>query len=86
MPDLEAWCRVTLIDPFGAKLASWSLTGPGPPDLSAVDYLARLCLLAARAGLEVVVSDLAPALARLLDLVGLGPVSDPRRSRSGPGS
>ena len=77
MPDVEEWCRVTLAEPFGAKLASWSLTGPGPPDLSTVDHLARLRLLAARAGLRMVVSDLAPALAELLELAGLGPLSDP---------
>ena len=85
MPDVEEWCRITLIGPFGAKLASWSLTGPRPPDLSAVDELARLRLLAARAGLRVVVSDLAPGLAELLDLAGLGPAHSHSSNTDGSG-
>ena len=71
MPALHAWCRITVLAPLGAELTSWYLTGPGRPDLSIVDVLARLRLAAAQGGLRVVVSDLSPALAELLDLAGL---------------
>ncbi|MEU6201358.1 STAS domain-containing protein [Streptomyces sp. NPDC047061] len=46
--------------------------GPGPPDLAAVDLLARLELAARRAGGRIRLRDPGPALRSLLRLVGLG--------------
>lgn len=65
------WCRVTLVAADGTVVASWALAGPGAPDLSVVDRLARLQLTAGRAGGRLVVDEACPELCELLALAGL---------------
>ncbi|HXQ76334.1 MAG TPA: hypothetical protein VN791_07560 [Acidimicrobiales bacterium] len=71
MAVVELWCRVTVVGPDGAEVGCWVLTGPGMPDLGAVDDVARLALLARRLGGAVVLTELSPALRTLLELTGL---------------
>jgi hypothetical protein len=47
------------------------LTGEGAPGLAAVGALARLQLAARRAGGQIRLAEVAPALGELLDLAGL---------------
>jgi hypothetical protein len=72
MVALHLWCRVTLIDADGAEMAHSTLEGPGAPDLLALDEVAHLALVAARAGGAVVLADVSPDMGDLLDLSGLG--------------
>jgi hypothetical protein len=72
MDGLERWCRITVVGPDGAVVASAVLEGPGAPDLATVDDVARRALVAARLGGTIVVEDVSPAMRELLDLVGLG--------------
>lgn len=65
------WCRIHLIGPNGVKLASWAISGADHPDLSVVDSLARLQLAALDNGCHIVLCDVCPDLAGLLELVGL---------------
>ncbi len=65
------WCRITVLGPDGDELEQWTLSGPGRPDLAAVDALAQLQLAASRQGGRLVVRELSPALAELLALAGL---------------
>lgn len=55
------WCRVSVV-----------LRGPDQPDMDAVDVVARLALVARRAGAEFRLEAVAPELADLLALAGLG--------------
>jgi hypothetical protein len=55
------WCRITIF-----------LEGPGAPDLAAVDELAQWRLLCHRLGGRVIVDQLSPEMAELLELAGLG--------------
>jgi hypothetical protein len=57
-----------------AEVASWPCAGRGRPDLSTIDALARLQLLARRLGFSIVVRDASPALAELVELSGLAGV------------
>ena len=66
------WCRATVIGPGGDEVERWVLSGPGRPDLAAVDVLARLELEARRRGARLVVEALCPLLAELLEVSGLG--------------
>ncbi len=65
------WCRITVVGADGAALEEWTLSGPGQPDLAAVDAVAQLRLAAGRQGGRLVVRHLSPALAELLSLAGL---------------
>jgi hypothetical protein len=65
------WCRLTLLGPDGSLLRRCTLSGPDAPDLEAVDRVARLKLDAVRAGGSLVLADVAPAFAELLELAGL---------------
>ena len=69
--DDEPWCRVTVVGCDGTQVAIRTLRGPGPPDLTVVDQLARLALDARRLGARVVLADVTPALIELLELAGL---------------
>jgi hypothetical protein len=71
MAALQSWCRVTFVGDDGVELACFVLEGRYAPDLSVVDHVARLALLAKRLTVEVVVSDVAPELQGLLALTGL---------------
>ena len=71
MCPIEWWCRVTVVGPDGAELATYVLDGPGAPDMGTVDDVARLALMAGRLGGGTVLSDVSPALQALLELAGL---------------
>ncbi|MBO0713695.1 MAG: hypothetical protein J2P59_02980 [Acidimicrobiales bacterium] len=57
----------------GGELASVPVAGPGAPDLSTVDLLARWQLWARRAGWVITVRELCPELEALVHLAGIGP-------------
>ena len=71
MADLDVWCRITVCRAGGEEVGSWELSGSGPPDLAVLDGVARLILVASRAGGSVVVHDLSAPMAELVELVGL---------------
>ena len=71
MAERQLWCRVRLVDRQGGESGRYSLEGYGDPDLTAVDVVARLGLLAARLEHHLVLEDVCEALAGLLDLAGL---------------
>ena len=68
---MDTWYRVTVVGPDAVTLATWTVSGPGHPDLAVVERLARLQLTARRIGQRVVVTDVCPKLSELIDLVGL---------------
>jgi len=59
------------LEATGAGVVVCDVAGLGPPDLTAVDVLARLQLAARRAGGRIRLRDPDPALRALLALVGL---------------
>jgi hypothetical protein len=67
----ELWCEVLVLGPDSATVTAHRLEGSGAPDLGAVDEVARLALRAGRLGGRIVLSDVSPALAALLELSGL---------------
>lgn len=71
VPVPEPWCRLRVERPAGTVVARRTLHGFGPPDLEAVDTLARLLLIARRHGALVAVEDARPELHELLELSGL---------------
>ncbi len=71
MAAVKVWCRVTLLGPDGARLASYRLEGVGNPDLRTLDDVSRLALLARRLGGDIVLADLSRELLALLELAGL---------------
>jgi hypothetical protein len=75
--DVQTWCRVTVVGPDGSALGGWTLRGDRPPDLATVDRLARLHLAARSVGGHAVLNDVAPELAELLELAGLGETLGP---------
>jgi hypothetical protein len=54
-----------------AEVASWPLAGSARPNLDVVDELARLHLMARRAGYTIRLRDACVELSGLLDLVGM---------------
>jgi hypothetical protein len=71
MGSARLWCRVGFVGIDGTELFVRRFDGVGPPDISLVDELARLALLAGRLGVEIVVTELADELRELLELTGL---------------
>ena len=65
------WCRITAFDATGEVTATWVLAGDGPPDIAAVDSIAKEALTATRAGGHLVLADVVPGLRELLALAGL---------------
>jgi ABC-type transporter Mla MlaB component len=57
-----------------AAVTRWPLAVPGRADLATVDRLARLALMAGRAGCAIAIRGACADLVALLDLVGLGAV------------
>jgi hypothetical protein len=55
----------------GTEVASWPLTGSSRPDLSVIDNLARLALVARRRGGAITVRGAGPQLQQLIHFVGL---------------
>ena len=72
MEERRGWCRVTIVGPDGELLVSAALSGPGAPDVLAVDTVGRLALVAKRVGATIRVVDVAPGLGELLELAALG--------------
>lgn len=68
---MGVWCRLEEMGPRDELVASWSVSGPGQPDLSVVDGLAWLRLAALRRGNRVVLAEASLELLELLDLAGL---------------
>ena len=68
---MHRWCRVTLLGPDGDRLASWDMGGARPADLSTVDEVARIALLAGRLGGRVVLTEVSDRMRELLGLAGL---------------
>jgi hypothetical protein len=68
---LTGWALVVLVASDGVEVAAWSLDGPGPPDLGAIDTLARTQLNARRLGGAIRLRHGSEELNELLDLVGL---------------
>lgn len=71
MSGTQHWARVVIADPDGRLLISADLSGPGSPDLLAVDAVARLALSARQARATIRVTEVAEGLEALLDLAGL---------------
>ena len=71
MAGSEVWCRVAVLGPGGAELARFTLSGPVQSGLAVIDRLARLSLAVRRGGRVLVVRDLCPEMAELLELTGL---------------
>lgn len=69
---VSLWCRLIMCSEDGTREVVTTLEGEGLPDLGTVDELAHRLLDARRADREVVVVEVAPEMARLLDLSGLG--------------
>jgi hypothetical protein len=65
------WCRLVHVVGGGLTARSWTLDGPGRPDVGAVDDVARLLLAAARRNERVVLSAVAPDMGELLRLAAL---------------
>jgi hypothetical protein len=61
MVSIQRWCRITVVGPDGAVLTDDVLEGPAPPDLGAMDEVARWGL-----------TEVSPAMQELLELGGLG--------------
>lgn len=68
---MACWCRLTVLGPDGATVSTCVLEGPGLPDIATVDAIAKRVLHAGRAGGRLVLSDVAPELIELLDLVAI---------------
>jgi hypothetical protein len=66
----EDHATVVLIGTDG-EVARWPLVAGGRPDLSTVDELARLQLIAGRLGCSIGLRDACVELVQLLELVGL---------------
>jgi hypothetical protein len=70
MAEAAPWARLVLVAEDGGRI-ELVLVSPARPDLGTVDNLARLQLLARRAGFQVWLCDIAPALKGLLEVTGL---------------
>jgi hypothetical protein len=68
-PD-QFMARLVIMRADGSYDVAW-LVGPGPPDISTVDTLARLQLVCRRGGDRVRLEGVSEALAGLLELSGL---------------
>lgn len=71
METWRPWFRVTMTDEQGVE-AGWLVGGYGAPALDAVDAVARLMLLARRAGTPVRFSEVATGVRELVELAGVG--------------
>jgi hypothetical protein len=81
MDEREQWCRATVTGPDGAVLATLVLEGRGAAHLGVVDAVARLAVLAGRAGAALLL-EASSETAELLELAGL-PVEVQRQAEGG---
>lgn len=72
MAERQVWCRVRLVAQDGTEAGRYSLEGHGAPDLTAVDVVARLGLLAGRQNQTLLLEEVSGDMVRLLELAGLG--------------
>ena len=72
MAVTDVWCHVTVFEPDGSPLGRWTLRGSGAPDVEVVNRIARLRLAASSFGGTALLTEVAPHLRELLELVGLG--------------
>jgi hypothetical protein len=70
MAGVIPWARVVVVGADGTRRVML-LAGEGPPDLTVVEGLARLQLMARRAGERMWLEEVSAALRELLDLAGL---------------
>jgi hypothetical protein len=70
MAGVIPWARVVVVGADGTRRVVL-LAGEGPPDLAVVEGLARLQLMARRAGERMWLEEVSAALRELLDLAGL---------------
>jgi hypothetical protein len=71
MSASQPWCRLRFTDFHGSVVGACRLGGCGPPDLGALETIARLALVAKRRGGTLVLSEVRPDLGRLLEWWGL---------------
>lgn len=81
MSFTQHWARVTIVDPGGRILLSAVLSGPGAPDLVAVDAVAHLALSARHAHGTIRLTEVSQDLAALLELAAL-PVEVERQAEA----
>jgi hypothetical protein len=70
-PEGEA---IVVLAVGGTEVARWPLAGSSQPDLSVIDNLARLALMARRRGGAITVRGAGTGLVRLIEFVGLDDV------------
>lgn len=73
---------MTVYAPDGSALGRWVLGGSGPPTLAAVNQAARLHLAARWLGGAAALCDVAPELAGVFELAGLGELYGQMRRES----
>jgi hypothetical protein len=61
-----------MVGPDGVALACGLFEGPAAPDMSAVDDVARLALMAKRLGGSILLTEVSADLRALFELAGLG--------------
>jgi hypothetical protein len=71
MPDWECWCRIRTVDRDGTLCDAGTLGGTAPPDLEAVDRLARRLVTVRQLDQRPFLVDVDTRLTELLELVGL---------------
>jgi hypothetical protein len=69
--EATQWCRVAIVDDEGSVIVVCALEGHASPDLTAVDVIAHLGLVATRIGGRILVTEVAPAMRELIGLAGL---------------
>ena len=69
--EVELWCRVAIIDDEDAAILVCTLEGPHSPDLTTVDVIAHLGLLAAKLHGHIDITNTTPELRELLKFAGL---------------
>lgn len=71
MPDWQCWCRIRTVDRDGTSRDAGAFGGTAPPDLEAVDRLARRLVTMRQDDGRPFLVEVDARLAELLQLVGL---------------
>ena len=82
MAEARQWCRIVILAGDGPPVATFAVGGCGRPDLSVLDTVARLALLARRAGARLALVEVSAELRSLVELAGL-PVEMEREPEGG---
>jgi hypothetical protein len=72
MDPTRPFCVLRILGADGTELLSMPLWGGDTPDLGTVDRIGRMALVARRDGGRLELDEVAPELAELLELAGLG--------------